>query len=155
MLFRSFINHYEAQGQEIGNHANWLRENDYVPGRAEIILPRDGATSEKTIRASYESKFKDLGYKVTVVPNQGRGAAKQRIEHIRDNFPRMWFDSKCHGGCSALSYYSKKIDENRGIDLGPDHNWASHSADAAGLAALMASKQESNWKPIRYSQRYT
>ena len=67
----------------------------------------------------------------------------------------MWFDSKCHGGCSALSYYSKKIDENRGIDLGPNHDWASHSADAAGLAALVASKQEAKWSPIKYSQRYT
>jgi phage terminase large subunit len=56
---------------------------------------------------------------------------------MRDRFNQMWFDKKCEGGCSALAYYSKKIDEKRGIDLGPDHNWASHSADAIGMCATV------------------
>lgn len=132
-----WVNHYEAQGQEIGAHVIWLNKNGYEPGRAEIILPHDGDTNEKTIRASYASRFEDMGYKVTVVPNQGAGAAKQRVEHMRDNFGRMYFDKKCEAGCSALAFYSKKIDEQRGIDLGPDHNWASHSADAIGMAAMV------------------
>lgn len=131
------VNHYEVQGQEMSHHVEWMRENNYTPGRAEVVLPHDGDTNEKTIRASYASKFEDLGYKVTVIPNQGKGAAKQRVENMRDRFNQMWFDKKCEGGCSALAYYSKKIDEKRGIDLGPDHNWASHSADAIGMCATV------------------
>ena len=36
----------------------------------------------------------------------------------------------------ALGYYHPKRDETRNIDLGPEHDWSSHAADAFGLMAI-------------------
>jgi phage terminase large subunit len=133
-----WLDYYEAQGQSLGAHLAWMRERDYTPSRAQIWLPHDGDTQDKVHDASYAKAFRDSGYGVTVVPNQGRGAAKQRIEAMRRLFPSMWFDeARCAGGLKALGWYHEKRDDNRGIGLGPEHDWASHSSDAAGLAAVI------------------
>jgi phage terminase large subunit len=41
----------------------------------------------------------------------------------------------------ALGWYHEKHDEQRDIGLGPEHDWASHSADAFGLGCI-AHKEE-------------
>lgn len=133
------LNHYEVSGQPASAHAEWLREQGYTPKRAKIWLPHDGSTQDRVFDVSYESMFRGLGYEVVVVPNQGKGAAKQRIEAARRVFPRLWFDSdKTSAGRDALGNYHEKRDEVRGIGLGPDHNWASHSADSFGLLCIVA-----------------
>lgn len=131
------LDYYEAQGQEIGMHLDWLREGDYVPKNTQIWLPHDGKTQDKVYSVSYQSAFSQAGYKVHVVPNQGKGAAKQRIEAVRRLFPNIYMDSvKCSAGIDALSWYHEKRDEARNIGLGPEHDWASHGADAFGLMAV-------------------
>jgi phage terminase large subunit len=133
-----WLNHYEAQGQPIDAHLAWCHENKYTPGRAQVWLPHDGETHDRVFSVSYESAFQAAGYSVTVVPNQGKGAASSRVEAARRLFPRMWFnEATTQGGRDALGFYHEKIDEVRGIGLGPDHDWASHSADAFGLGAII------------------
>lgn len=131
------VNHYEVQGQPISAHLDWMRRNGYTPERAQIWLPHDGDTQDRVIDVSYSSAFEAAGYKVTVVANQGKGAAKMRIEAARRLFPQTWFDeAKTEPGRDALGWYHEKRDEVRGIGLGPDHDWASHSADAFGLMCI-------------------
>ena len=131
------INYYEAQGQPIGTHLIWLRENGYTPEMAQIWLPHDGSTHDRVFDVSYESAFVKAGYKVTVVPNQGTGAAMARVEAARGLFPYMWIDElKCSAGIAALDWYHEKRDAIRGIGLGPDHDWSSHGADSFGLMCV-------------------
>ena len=131
------LKYYEAQGQEITTHLAWLRDNGCGPGDADIWLPHDGETSDRVYAVSFESAFDDAGYDVTVIPNQGRGAAADRIAEARRLFPIMWFDQEqCKGGLDALSWYHEKYCEIRNIGLGPDHDWSSHGADAFGLMAV-------------------
>lgn len=133
----NWIDHYEAQGQDIGTHLTWLRSRGYTDTRAKIWLPHDGATNDKVIDVSYESAFRAAGYSVIVVPNQGKGAAMARIEEMRRLFPRMWFDAeRCKVGLDALGWYHERRDAERDAGLGPEHDWSSHSADAAGLGAI-------------------
>ena len=128
--------YYEVQGQPISAHLEWMNEMGFTPGRADIWLPHDGSTNDRVIDVSFESAFRGAGYSVTVVPNQGKGAAKQRIEASRRRFSSMWFDEETtEAGRAALAYYHEKRDEKRGIGLGPDHDWSSHCADAFGLMA--------------------
>ena len=71
------------------------------------------------------------------MPNQGRGAAKQRVESARRVFPCVWFnEATTEAGISALGWYHEKIDEERGIGLGPEHDWSSHSSDAFGMLCM-------------------
>lgn len=145
-----FIDHYEVQGQDIGHHLNWLRTKGYTPDRAQIWLPHDGKTQDRVYSVSYKTEFEKAGYYVDVITNQGKGAASGRIEIMRNNFHRMKFDRKCEAGMKALAWYHEKIDHDRRIGLGPDHDWSSHSADAIAIAPITFSRQTNNWKPINY-----
>jgi phage terminase large subunit len=132
------LDYYEAVGQPLSVHLQWLRAKGWGPGKADIWLPHDGDNQEKTIDASFKSAFKDAGYSAQVVPNQGRGAAKARIEAGRRLFPAMWFNADTtEAGRDALGWYHEKKDEKREIGLGPNHDWASHGADAFGLMCVV------------------
>lgn len=135
------VNHYEVVGQPIDAHLGWMRTNKYTPDRVQIWLPHDGRTNDRVFDVSYESAFIAAGYEVEVVPNQGKGAASSRIEAARRMFPSCWFNEETtSGGLDALGWYHEKKDEERGIGLGPEHDWASHSADSFGLAAIVRDK---------------
>ena len=130
-----WLDYYEAVGQPLATHVSWLREKGY--GKALCVLPHDGATNDKVFSVSYESALCDAGFEVTVVPNQGAGAAKMRIEAARRLFPQMWFNEETtEAGRDALAAYHEKRDDKREIGLGPAHDWASHGSDAFGLGAV-------------------
>lgn len=131
------LDYYEAVGQDLAAHLTWCRSRGYTPERAQFWLPHDGATHDKVHAVSYESALRGAGYTVTVVPNQGRGAAKARIEAARRLFPSIWFNEETtDAGLSALGWYHEKKDEARDIGLGPDHDWSSHGADSFGLMCV-------------------
>lgn len=147
-----WLDYYEAVGQPIGAHLNWMRENKYTPGNSRIVLPHDGDNNDRVYDVSYRSAFEAAGYDVDVIPNQGTGAAKIRIESARRLFNRMWFDKeKCAGGLEAIGWYHEKIDEARGIGLGPEHDWSSHGADAFGLGAIAYEEPTTPAQRGRYS----
>ncbi|MCB4860780.1 phage terminase large subunit [Sphingobium sp. PNB] len=147
------VNHYEVQGQPIAAHLNWMRSQGYTPDRCKIWLPHDGDTNDRVFDVSYRSAFEAAGYTVEVVPNQGKGAAAARIEEARKLFPRVRFDEvKTEAGRKALGWYHEKKDEKRDIGLGPEHDWASHSADAYGLMCVAYEEPRAH-RPIRSGMR--
>lgn len=130
-----FLNYYEAQGQPLATHVNWLRSNGY--GDAFCVLPHDGKQGDKVHDVSFQSALRDAGFEVQLVENQGKGAAMKRVEAARRLFPSMWFNEETtQAGLDAIGWYHEKRDEERGIGLGPEHDWSSHGADAFGLAAV-------------------
>lgn len=129
------LDYYEASGQELSEHIGWLRSKKYE--KALCVLPHDGATHDKVYRVSYESTLRQAGFSVRVVPNMGAGAANTRVETVRRILPQCWFNGDTtEAGRDALGWYHEKQDEKRGIGLGPNHDWASHGADAFGLMAV-------------------
>ncbi len=146
------LDYYEAQGQPLGTHLAWMRERGYTPDKAQIWLPHDGSTQDKVYDVSYESALRGAGYAVTVVPNQGKGAAKARIEEARRLFSAISFNAATtQGGLDALGWYHEKRDAERGIGLGPDHDWSSHGADAFGLMCVAYTPPNQQWgKPLNY-----
>lgn len=145
--------YYEAVGQPLAAHLNWLRAKGYGPERAQFWLPHDGASNDKVFDVSYESALRAAGYAVTVVPNQGKGAAAARIEAGRRLMPSIWFDEETTGGGrDALGWYHEQRDPVRAIGLGPAHDWASHGADAFGLMCVAYEEPRAK-RRIRYSNR--
>lgn len=138
----NWLDYIEGQGQPLAYYLEQLRQRGY--DGCTCILPHDGAHRDNFTALRYEDHVRDAGFNVEVVRNQGKGAAMQRIEAMRRLFPRMWFDSeKTWAGRKALAAYHEKRDEDRGIGLGPDHDWTSHAADSAGLMAI-AYREPSN-----------
>lgn len=147
------LDYYEAVGQPLATHVEWLRRNGY--DKALCVLPHDGATNDKVHAVSYESALRAAGFDVRVVPNMGAGAANARIEALRRVFPQVWFDeTKTQAGRDALGWYHEKRDEARGIGLGPNHDWSSHGADAAGLMAVdyLARPKQGSAAPLNYKR---
>jgi phage terminase large subunit len=129
------LNYYEAVGQVLGAHVAWLRQNGYE--KAKLYLPHDGVNENNITGKRYEDHLRDAGFDVSVIKNQGRGAAAMRIEAVRRLGPKMWFnEDTTESGRDAMGYYHERKDENRNVGLGPEHDWSSHGADAIGLMAI-------------------
>lgn len=145
------LNYYEAVGQPFATHLEWLRSQKYTTGKVQIWLPHDGDSQDKVFDVSYASAFRSAGYDVTVIPNQGKGAAKARIEAGRRLFPSMWFnEATTEGGLAALGWYHEKKDDIRNIGLGPEHDWSSHGADSFGLMAVTYELPDDKWDDDDY-----
>jgi phage terminase large subunit len=136
------LNYYEAVGQPLSTHVQWLRDNGY--SKALCVLPHDGASNDKVFDVSYQSALTEADFEVVVVPNQGKGAAKMRIEAARRLFPFIWFnEATTEAGRDALGWYhEKKSSDDRSIGLGPNHDWSSHGADAFGLMCVTYEQPE-------------
>jgi hypothetical protein len=114
-----------------------MRSHGYTDKNTGIWLPHDGATHDKVFNVSYQSAFESAGYSVTVVPNQGKGAAMSRVQAARRMFPSVWMNDEqpdpsdpskvtVASGLEALGWYHEKWDDERDVGLGPEHDWASH-----------------------------
>jgi phage terminase large subunit len=144
------LDYYEAVGQPLATHVNWLRDRGY--GTAVCVLPHDGVKHDAVYDVTYESALKSAGFEVVVIPNQGKGAALKRIEAGRRKFPNIWFNQPTtQPGLDALGAYHERKDEVRQIGLGPEHDWASHGADAFGLMCIShEAPDEQGWSaPIK------
>lgn len=129
------LDYYERVGQPLSSHVEWLRSHGYE--KVYCVLPHDGASNDKVYAVSYESSLRAAGFDVRVIPNMGTGASMQRVQAVRRVMPSVRFDAdKTEGGRDALGWYHAKVDEVRGIDLGPEHDWSSHGSDAFGLMAV-------------------
>lgn len=129
------LDYYEASGQPLATHLQWLRDNGYKS--AVCVLPHDGAQSNHLSAMRYVDHVREAGFEAEVIRNQGKAAAMQRVEALRRLFPSIWIDPEhCTPGIEALAAYHEKKDDERGIGLGPLHDWSSHGSDAAGLIAI-------------------
>lgn len=130
------LDYYESVGQAAEYHAEWLRSRGHE--KAILQFPHDGVNSNAITGKRYQDHYADAGFKVEPAKeNMGKGAAGMRIESVRRLFPKMWFNAETtEPGRDALGFYHEKRDSERNVGLGPDHDWASHAADAFGLMAV-------------------
>lgn len=129
------IDYYEAVGQPLSAHVEWLRSRGY--GKALCVLPHDASQHDVVTATRFEDHIAAAGFEVETIPNQGKGAAMKRVEAGRRVFPAIWFNEEtCGPGLDALGWYHEKRDEQRNAGLGPEHDWSSHGADAFGLLCV-------------------
>jgi phage terminase large subunit len=135
--------YYEAQGQPLSTHVGWLREHGH--GSALCVLPHDGANAGPIVPGSFADHLRQAEFEVQIISNQGTGAAMRRVNTARRLFSRIWIDEKkCEAGLEALGAYHAKKDDKRLVDLGPEHDWASHGADAFGLMCVAYEEPSAN-----------
>ena len=151
------LDYYEAVGQPLAEHLAWMRSRGYGPGKIDVYLPHDGLTESGPSSGSFESAFQSAGYTATSLRNEGSGktgAKVVRIEAVRRLLPACWFNADTtEGGRDALMAYHEKRDEKRGIGLGPEHDWASHGADAFGLMCVAHKPPSGGWQPLKYQNK--
>ena len=130
------LDYIEGVGQVLAYYVNELRAKGYE--KAVCHLPHDGLVANSVTGKRYWDHLRDAGFRVeTPVPNQGRGAAMQRIEAVRRIMSKCWFnEATTEVGREALGFYHEKRDTDRNVGLGPEHDWSSHACDAFGLMAI-------------------
>ena len=130
------LDYVTGQGQELGYYVAQLRTRGW--NAALQVLPHDGRAVSVIAPGSAEEQLRAAGFEVETVPNQGKGAALQRVEAARRLFPQIWFNDtpEVESGLKALAAYHEKRDETRNVGLGPEHDWASDPADAFGLMCV-------------------
>ncbi len=150
------LDYYEAVGQVLAFHVNWLRSNGYA--NAILYLPHDGVTTNNITGKRYEDHLREAGFTVEPpVKNQGKGAAMMRIEALRRLGPQLWFnEATTEPGRDAIGFYHERKDDVRNVGLGPEHDWSSHAADAFGLMAICheaPGRAGAFNRPIRYLEQ--
>lgn len=129
------LDYIEGVGQVLSYYVNELRSRGHED--AICILPHDGVNTNSITGKRYEDHLREANFEVVVIQNQGPGAALMRIEAARRLFPRCWFNADTtEAGREALGCYHERRDEERGIGLGPEHDWSSNAADAFGLMCI-------------------
>lgn len=130
------LDYIEGRGQQLPYYIGLLRERGW--GHAICGLPHDGANGSLIAVGSAREQLYAAGFEIELTPNQGKGAALQRVAAARRLFPQIWFNDtpQIASGLKALAAYHERRDENRNVGLGPEHDWASDPADAFGLMCV-------------------
>lgn len=140
------LDHCEGVGQVLGYYLHWLRERGWDGARKPLmVLPHDAAQThaDNPRGIDFEAQLKEAGYQTKLV-HSPPGIIMQRIHTTRRLFNRIWFNSakdaegrdKTEALRAALGWFHEKWDKERNVGLGPDKDWAIHSADAFGLMCI-------------------
>ena len=122
------IHYHETEGEGLEYWARYLAERRYV--YAGHYWPHDGTHREIGTGVAKRDTAEKLGIRpIEIVP---RGDVQDGIYAVRAKLPEYHIDDKgCSKGVDCLQEYHKKWDEDRKeFQARPDHNWASHGADA-------------------------
>jgi phage terminase large subunit len=142
------LDYIEGQGQPVSYFQAGMLSRGWK--RAIIRTPHDGGNMLPTGK-NYADYWRDANFEtMDPVPNQGVGAAKLRIEAARRVFANVFFNNTdaVADGLEALGWYhEKRSDDERNMQLGPEHDWSSHAADAFGLMAIVYEAPEGAPEP--------
>lgn len=146
------IDYYEASGYGLDHYAGMLRERGYNYG--QHFGPHDIEVREIGTGKSRREIALGMGLNFDVLANL---PIKDGIDAARMTLPRCVFDIKKTAiGLDALRQYREKVDEKRGISLGPLHDWSSHAADSFRYLAMSLGRiTEGGWgSKLAYPKTY-
>lgn len=132
----NLVDYTEGTGKDA---EQWIEELQLLPWRIDTFwLPHDARAKTFQSRHSVIEQFVSAygSDKVKVAPAM---KSQDKINAARSVLPRCRFDaSACAQGLLGLRDWSFKYDEERKTySREPDHNWASHPADAFCYGAAM------------------
>jgi phage terminase large subunit len=131
-----FIDYYESSGYGWEHYAQVLKDKPYVYGNH--WMPHDAAArvqSPGEVAKTPQEMAEDLGISPITTVERPRNMdliLKVQIPACRNMLARCYFDEeKCKHGIMCLENYKADYDETK-KKLGnrPEHDWASHGADA-------------------------
>jgi hypothetical protein len=125
------VHYHSGRNEGLGHYIKYLHNwaNDHGVTYKEHLAPHDIAVRELTTGKSRLETARSMGIKFRPV---SKHSIEDGIEAVRNLLPMCWFDLVgTKDGASCLKSYSKKYDEQTDTySTRPDHNWASHAADA-------------------------
>jgi len=134
-----FLDYHSSNGQSIPFYTGYIaqQESKFGVKYKTHYLPHDARA--KTLASGGKSIIEQLSVKIPlesmkIVPNL---SLQDGIQATRMMLLRSWFDPKCEDGIECLRQYERSYNEDKKVFSDkPLHNWASHGADAARMAAV-------------------
>jgi phage terminase large subunit len=130
----AFIDYEEQSQKGLPFYAKLLQEKPYTYG--EHVFPHDIDVHDYGSGRTRRQMAEDLGiHPITIAP---KWRVHEGINAARSILPRCFFDKdKCARGLDSLRNYKKDWDEVRKVYKDqPNHDWASHGADAFRTGAV-------------------
>ncbi len=121
------IDYYENSGEGLAHYAKVLQNKGYTYGRHKA--PHDIEVVELGPNLSRKESAAQFGIRFDTVP---RHDVLDGIEAVRTLLPQCYFDRvKTANGIESLKSYTKAWNDKMQVySENPQHNWASHGADA-------------------------
>ena len=142
------IDYYETSGVGLEHYAKVLQDKGYVYD--QHIFPHDVRVRELGTGKSRIETLEDLGIRdIDIAPDL---LVDDGIQQVRTLLDKCWIDEeKCEKGIDCLLNYSRDWDDNMKVwRKRPQHNWASHGADAMRYLAVGYSEHTFNWsQPLK------
>jgi phage terminase large subunit len=142
------IDYYETSGVGLEHYAMVLQQKGYVYD--QHIFPHDVRVRELGTGKSRIETLEDLGIRdIDIAPDL---LVDDGIQQVRTLLDKCWIDEeKCEKGIDCLLNYSRDWDDNMKVwRKRPQHNWASHGADAMRYLAVGYSEHTFNWsQPLK------
>lgn len=133
------IDYYEANGFGLDHYKRWLDGKPYHFGNH--WAPHDIQQRELTSGHSRLELARAMGIAFQIVKRTAtevRASLDDGIHAVRMLLPKCYFDAeKCARGIDALQHYHWRFNKAlKQFDGTPEHDWASHGADAFRMLAL-------------------
>ena len=144
------IDYYEASGVGLDHYVKVLQDKGYIYD--QYIFPHDIRVRELGSGKSRLEILEGMGIHADKTEIAPQLLIEDGIQLVRTMLDKCYFDEeKCEKGIDCLLNYSKKWDDSGGTwRMRPDHNWASHGADAFRYLAVGYQPYNESWdKPIR------
>lgn len=136
------IDYYEASGAGLDHYAKVLQEKPYT--YAKHVLPHDVEVTELGTGKSRYSLLNSLGVRPITVCK--RHAITDRINAVKVNLQRCYFDRKCARGIDALRQYRREWDDKRkAFRQNPLGDWTADPSDAFGYGIYEYRPTEVQW----------
>lgn len=126
------IDHYENRGFALSHYLGVVRSKPYTYG--QHFAPHDGKAHHHATGSTFIQVAAESGFSFTVLEPR---PVLEGIEMVRGILPRVFMDrQKCEYLIKCLLQYHSEYDENANVYRNrPQHDWASHSADAVRYMA--------------------
>ena len=144
------IDYYESSGAGLEHYVKILQDKGYVYD--QYVFPHDIRVRELGSGKSRLETLDQLGIHADKVEIAPQLLIDDGIQQVRAMLDKCWFDEKnCEKGIDCLLNYQRDWDDNgQTWRMRPNHNWASHGADAFRYLAIGYQPYNQNWdKPLR------
>ena len=139
-----FLDYHSSNGKAVPFYTAYIaqKEAEYGVPYTTHYLPHDARA--KTLASGGKSIIEQLSLKIPlkcmkIVPNL---SLQDGIQATRMMLLRSWFDPRCEDGVECLRQYQREYDEDRKVFRDkPKHDWTSHGADSARMAAVAWSEE--------------
>lgn len=127
----------EDSGKGLEHYVQEIQRRGYLLDHSGHAIPHDGAARELGTGKTRQEQLELYGIRARILPRHtfadGIHAARVMLKR-----PTIFIHrSNCARGIDALRNYTRKFDRLKGVFLEtPNHNWASHGADAFRYLAL-------------------